>query len=117
MKLTVKRSKFENKKITDADGTTFDSKAEYRRWNQLALLQRAGHISNLERQVVYVLADAVVLDGRRKPALRYLADMRYVDASGAVVVEDVKGIITPAYRIKRHLMKSIHGIDVREVTG
>lgn len=63
------------------------------------------------------LAPAVRLHGekRLKPALRYVADFRYYyfdPRLGHFVVEDTKGRDTPVSRIKRHLMKSVHGIDV-----
>ena len=111
-----RHQKYANERITDPDGTTFDSRAEHRRWHHLRLMERAGEIKDLERQVVFVLAPAVTIANRKRPPLRYIADMRYVDArTGEVVVEDVKGAVTPEYRIKRHLMASVHGIEVREI--
>ena len=99
---------------TVVDGVTFDSKAEARRYGQLIALERVGHISHLERQVVYVLAPAVILGGRKKPALRYVADFRYFDTNTQkTITEDVKGVITPLFRVKQHLMKHIHEIEVR----
>jgi hypothetical protein len=98
------------------DGVRFDSKRELRRWRELELLEAAGAVSQLERQVPYVLAPAVTMTGekRKKPALRYVADFRYFDVeTGVFVVEDAKGRDTQVSRIKRHLMKSVHGIDVR----
>lgn len=98
------------------DGIFFDSKREAKRWSELLLLERGMKISQLERQISYELAPAVRLDGekRQKPALRYVADFRYFDAEkGHFVIEDAKGRDTPVSRIKRHLMKSVHGIDVR----
>jgi len=108
-----RRSKFGAVK-TVVDGITFDSKAEARYYGQLRLLERAGEISNLRLQVPFVLAPAVVLGGRKRPALRYLADFTYETSAGTVVA-DVKGAITDSYRIKRHLMKAVHGIEVQEV--
>jgi len=111
--------KYGNKKTTFA-GFTFDSKREAERWSQLCLLQRAGRISDLRRQVAYVLAPSVKFAGARaaKPAIRFIADFEYVE-NGARIVEDVKSAPTaklPAFQMKRHLMKSIHNIDVRIVT-
>ena len=109
------RSKYGNKKVVAVDGATFDSVREFRRWGELQLLQAGHKISQLERQVTYELAPAVTLVGekRKKPALRYVADFRYLDESGNTVVEDAKGHETKEFRVKRHLMKSVHGIDVR----
>lgn len=109
--------KFSNQKVLDADGQKFDSKAEHRYWMHLKLRERAKEIFNLERQVVYVLAPAVAIAGRKRPPLRYIADMRWNEGSktGPVIVADVKGAVTPEYRIKRHLMASVHGIEILEI--
>lgn len=105
--------KYSNHKV-EVDGIKFDSKAEARYWLSLCLRERAGEIDNVRRQVVYVLAPAVVIGGRKRPPLRYVADFVF-DEEGAVVVADVKGAVPDAYRIKRHLMKSVHGIDILEI--
>lgn len=104
---------------TEVAGITFDSKAEARRYGQLIMLERAGHIAGLTRQVPFVLAPSVKFEGakRIKPALRYVADFCYSDIkTGRVVVEDVKGAITPLFRVKQHLMKSVHNIDIKVVS-
>lgn len=113
----AKRHKYGAKKVS-VDGVTFDSTRESRRWSELQALQVAGHISDLERQVVFELAPSVKFAGskRAKPALRYVADFRYVDKAGALVTEDVKGVLTREFQIKRHLMLSVHGVDVRVVS-
>lgn len=98
---------------TTVDGITFDSKAEARRWSQLVILEKAGHISHLERQAAYLLLPPVILNGKRKPAMKYIADFRYFDVTkGKTITEDVKGVITPLFRAKQHLMKHVHEIDV-----
>ena len=102
---------------TQVDGITFDSKAEASRYQELKLLERDGHISSLELQPKFELAPSVKFAGasRSTPALRYFADFRYLDHNGKVIVEDVKGMKTREYQIKRHLLKAIHGIDISEV--
>lgn len=110
------RNKYKNQP-TVVLGQSFDSKAEALRWVQLVRLQEAGAIRDLRRQVVFELAPAVRLLGavRLTPALRYTADFTYVVVdTGQTVVEDKKGMKTTAYRIKRHLMKALLGIDVLE---
>jgi hypothetical protein len=107
-------------KPTTVDGIRFASKAEARRWQHLMLMQKAGYIRDLQRQVPFELAPAVIFmqpKKRKKPALRYVADATYTDAvTGEFVVEDVKGgAATPLFRAKKHLMLSVHGIEVREV--
>ena len=110
----TRRNKYGARKVV-VDGLKFDSQREAKRWQELKLMARAGEITGLVRQVVFELAPAVKLHGeaRKKPALRYVADFRYVTTPDfAYVVEDAKGRDTPVSRIKRHLMKSVHGIDV-----
>lgn len=109
-------SKYKARK-TELDGITFDSQAEANRYRNLALLQKAGLISDLELQVPYVLAPKAKLQGesRTRPAVRYVADFRYTDSMGQLVVEDVKGMDTPVSRLKRHLLKTVHGVDVRVI--
>ena len=109
--------KYSNQRITDAKGQKFDSKAEHKFWCHLLIREKAKEIFNLERQVVYVLAPAVSIAGRKRPPLRYIADMRWNEGSktGRLVVADVKGAVTADYRIKRHLMASVHGIEIQEI--
>lgn len=116
-KMKPTRAKYGNHKC-EVDGVKFDSKHEAARYRQLKLMERAGTITMLELQKAFVLVDPVIMDGRRKPAIRYVADFVYIDERDNLVVEDAKSPITradPVYRMKRHMMKSFHGIDVREV--
>lgn len=111
-------AKYRNEKVEVA-GIKHDSMKEARRWGELRLLERAGDITELRRQVSFELAPAVHLAGekRKKPALRYVADFTYMRA-GQLVVEDAKSAPTrklPAYRIKRHLMKTVLNLDIMEV--
>lgn len=105
--------KYANEKVV-VDGVKFDSKAEARYWRALQTRLRAGEIANLRRQVVFELAPGVVIGGRKRPSLRYIADFVWTE-DGREVVADVKGAEPSAYRIKRHLMKSVHGIDIMEI--
>lgn len=106
--------KYGNRKVV-VDGRTFDSRREAVRYRELRMFERAGEIHDLKLQPVFELAPAVFLDGRKKPALRYIADFSYWTRSGEPVIEDVKGMRTAVYRIKRHLMKSVLGLDITEV--
>lgn len=109
-------SKYGAKK-TQIDGITFASLAEARRYSELKLLERAGHITSLELQPKFELAPSVKYTGaaRAKPALRFVADFSYVDHLGNTIVEDVKGFKTKEYQIKKHLMLAFLGIEVTEV--
>lgn len=108
-----RRQKYANQRI-EIDGQAFDSKAEARYWGVLQMRLKAGEISNLRRQVVYELAPAVVIAGRKRPPLRYIADFVW-EEGGREVVADVKGCVVDVFRVKRHLMKAVHGIDILEI--
>lgn len=104
------RPKYRNRK-TIADGRVFDSKREANRWALLRIQQRDGVIFDLRRQVEYELVPKQV--GERP--VKYVADFVYVTRAGTVVVEDVKGVKTRDYVIKRKLMLWRHGIRIVEV--
>jgi len=110
----IKPTKYRAKKQV-VDGITFASRAEARRYIELNFLQQVGDVSGLKLQVPFVLAPAVLIRGanRKSPALRYVADFVYM-RDGARVIEDVKGAMTQAYRIKRHLM-AVQGLHITEV--
>tara|TARA_R110001592_G_scaffold107314_2_gene300528 strand:- start:654 stop:980 length:327 start_codon:yes stop_codon:yes gene_type:complete len=107
-------NKFRAKK-TIVDEIAFDSKAEARHYSRLKLLERAGQISDLKLQVVFELAPSVRVAGRKRPPIKYIADFTYIE-NGELVVCDVKGMITPVYSLKRHLMMAVHGLDILEVS-
>lgn len=99
---------------TVVDGMKFDSMAEARRWRDLTLLQKAGHIERLRRQVPIGLLQGAKLYGekRARPGVRLVVDFVY-EQHGEIVYEDTKGMETPMSRLKRHMAKALHGIDVR----
>ena len=102
-------SKYKNVKTT-IDGITFDSKKESARYAELKLLARSGLIQNLRLQVPYELIPKQ--QGER--AVKYIADFVY-DENGETVVEDVKGVRTDVYRLKKKLMLKVHGLRIKEV--
>lgn len=109
--------KYGNTKVTDqAAGRTFDSKAEHRRWQYLDMLERAGEIRELRMQVPFELIPGMdrPSGGKERPTT-YIADFMYRTRDGIQVVEDVKGAVTPEFRLKRKLMLWRHGIEVQEV--
>lgn len=119
------RAKYHNRKIT-RDGVTFDSRKEFCRYEELQLLQQAGEITNLRRQVKFVLIPTQrepskigTRGGVKKGKLlerecSYIADFVY-SQNGKIVVEDTKGVRTKDYIIKRKLMLRVYGIRIREV--
>lgn len=113
------RNKFNASKIK-FDGMTFDSTKEYNRYIELKAMQQREEVFGLEHHTKFELAPSVKIEGekRTKPALRYFADFTYYLINGEYIVEDVKSVATrklPSYRNKKHLMKTVHNIDVREV--
>lgn len=129
-----KHQKYGNKKEsrTLADGSTytFDSKKEAKEYDRLALLERAGEITDLQLQVKFELIPAQyeeterygkdgkrLKDGRKcvEKACSYIADFVFVDKDGKTVVEDTKGMRTKEYIIKRKLMRHKFGIAIKEI--
>lgn len=85
---------------TEYDGITFHSKKECFRYQELKILERSGIITGLELQPRFPL----VVNGIR--VCDYLADFAYKDQSGRTVIEDVKGVRTPVYKLKRKLFEA-----------
>lgn len=125
------KSKYYNVKTRALDGTVFDSHKEARRWQELLLLQKAGKITDLRRQVEYELIpnqyetyERYGKDGKRlkdgerllERKVTYVADFVYTIAeTGENIVEDAKGVRTKDYILKRKLMLAVHSIRVKEV--
>lgn len=110
-------------KKTIVDGIKFDSKAEAQRYIFLKALEQKGTISDLKRQVPFLLIPALNLkkphrkNGRlvyQERKVTYVADFVY-QKDGETIVEDVKGVKTPEYIIKRKLMLQKYGIEIQEV--
>ena len=102
---------------TIVDGIRFASKREAKRWAELLILQRAGEIRELERQVVILLEgrDGKILT-RRGPQMRMTVDFRYQDRrlGWATVYEDAKGTPTRDYEVRRAVVGAM-SIDILEV--
>lgn len=108
-------SKYHATKVTDPRYGTFDSKGEYDRWLELCLLEKAGKILGLKRQVKLELAPACVILGKKERAIWYVADFKYYDHDkGVWVWEDYKGVRTPVYRLKRRWVYARYGIVIKE---
>lgn len=107
--MSEQRGKY-NAHRTTIDGITFASAAEARRYDELKLMEMEGEIGRLELQPHYPL----VVNGQRVAV--YIGDFLYVDSrSKQKVLEDVKGVKTPVYRLKKKLMMALYGIDIVEV--
>ena len=82
----------------------FSSRAEARRGEELALLERGKVISDLQYQVRFVLSV--------KPKVTITVDFAYKDENGKQVYEDVKGVLTRDFRSKMAWAKQLHGIEI-----
>lgn len=102
---------------------TFDSRKEAARYDELALLSKAGAIRGLRLQPQFTLKESyITVNGDRSRAVTYRADFSYEergkDGTWNLVVEDVKGPSTKkdkTYRMKVKLMQDMKHITVREV--
>lgn len=131
----MRYQKYRNRK-TVVDGITFDSKKEAKRYQELRILEKAGEITDLRRQVKFVLIPEQrefngrelytkgPKKGRFKPGklierkVEYIADFVYIE-DGQTVVEDVKGYRDggsyKVFVLKRKLMLRVYGIQVKEI--
>ena len=123
-------NKYHNIKTKTSDGNKHASLKEARRWTELNLLEKAGEISNLQRQVKYQLippqyesypryskSGKRLKDGIKllEREVAYIADFVYVDnKTNETIVEDAKGVRTADYIIKRKLMLHKLGIKLLE---
>lgn len=106
----LKESKYHNRKVT-VDGMTFDSTKEYSRWCELKLMERAGEIAGLVRQQKIELIPKTKL----YRACFYVCDFIYFDKrENKTIYEDVKGVRTKEYLLKRKLLYWRHGIEITE---
>ena len=94
---------------TVVDGINFHSKKEALRYGELKLLERAGEINALERQPRFTFCiNSVIM-------FTYVADFRYRDVrADAWVVEDVKGVKTALYKLKKKIVEADRGITIVE---
>jgi Protein of unknown function (DUF1064) len=106
-----RRSKYGAKR-TLLDGITFDSKAEANRYAVLRRREKAGEIRDLQLQPKF----KIIINGHN--ICEYRADFSYiVIATDKREVEDVKGVRTPVYRIKKKLVAAVLGVAITEVSS
>lgn len=95
---------------TTVNGIRFASKAESERYQQLIIAERAGKIRALVLQPAWPL----IVEGVK--VATYRADFSYIDvATDTEVVEDVKGMSTPVYKLKKKMMAAFYGIEIQEI--
>jgi predicted DNA binding CopG/RHH family protein len=112
------RSKYRNVRV-EVDGLKFDSKAEAARWQQLRLLEKAGRIRELRRQVRYPLVVNQFLSEEDGDTIgNYVADFDYIfidEVNNFRVTEDVKGMITDLSKWKLKHFAAQYGRAVQIV--
>ena len=95
---------------TVVDGVRFSSMKEASRYGYLKIRERIGEIEALELQPRF----KIVVNGAL--ICTYVGDFRYYERhSGRSIVEDVKGVRTPVYKLKKKLMSSVLGVEIIEV--
>ena len=119
-------NKYKNEKV-EFDGIKFDSKRERDRYMVLKDAERRGVISELKCQPKFTLIPAQYHEEAKQLktkvkmvkkcdflAITYTGDFQYVK-DGKVVVEDVKGMVTPEYKLKEKMMAYFHHIIIRRI--
>ena len=96
-------SKYRNKK-TQIGMYVFDSIAESKRYKELALLEKAGQIKGLELQPKFLLQEGFKKNGKTYRKIEYIADFMYIE-NGKVIIEDVKGMETDIFKLKRKMFE------------
>ena len=105
------RTKYGAKK-TQVGEVTFDSKKEAQRYMELQLLERAGEISNLRRQVkIDLMGQHRHLYTRTGRKMRLTIDYAYVE-DGVEVLEDSKGVWTRDFEV-RYAVAIAMGLNLR----
>lgn len=129
-----KKTKYKNTKaeriMQNGQTYVFDSQKEAKRYDELAMLLKLGKIRKLRLQEQFTLQESYIDEnGDRVRAIKYVADFTYeakhcivlktVDGTEAYawkkVVEDVKGVRTDKYKLKKKMMQERFGIVIQEV--
>ena len=95
----------------------FDSRAEAHRYSELRFLELAGEILDLKVHPSFeLLPKAITPAGVKVRKVSYEADFAYTEKDGTKVVEDVKGVETPVFRLKMNLfLRKYPNVDMRIV--
>lgn len=108
-----KKTKYRAKKC-EYDGIKFDSQKERDRYIELKLLEKGGAIRDLQLQVPFVLQDGFEFNGKKILPIKYIADFTYWE-NGELVIEDVKGVKTDVYELKKKMFMYRYKKYIREV--
>ena len=90
---------------TELDGIKFASRKEARRYKELRLLEKSGELLFFLRQVPFHLPANV----------KYVCVFLCFWQDDTVTIEDVKGIKTPLYVLKKKQVEAIYPVKIMEV--
>lgn len=109
-------NKYHNTKII-YNGIKFDSKKEMQRYKDLELLESTDYICSLELQKKFLLQEGYTnAEGKKKRPIYYIADFYYFDLlKDKWVVEDVKGVRTDVYKLKKKLFEYKYNLTIDEL--
>ena len=109
-------SKYKNEKVV-IDGIKFESKLEAERWKQLNLLQKAGTIKDLRRQIKFELQPSYKKNDIVIHSINYVADFVYYDVNKkGFVVEDTKGFKNDVYKLKKKIFEYKYPeLEIKEI--
>lgn len=111
----MRRHKFNARKTT-VEGITFDSLKEASRYQELKILERASKISNLRLQPKYELLPSFIDNEDNKiRGITWKADFEYIE-DGQLITEDVKGVWTEVFKLKRKLFLSQYRDNILRIT-
>ena len=92
---------------TVIDGIEFDSKAE------ALYYQLHKHDNGMKMQEKFVLMDKFRLNGKAYREIAYKPDFTFYDENGNLnKVVDVKGVLTPEFKIKSKLFANRYGMQI-----
>lgn len=112
--ITVKQSKYKNKKAIYKN-IEFDSMKEMSWYIKYELMEKAGSIKDLQRQVKFELQPSFKLNGKTIRAINYYADITYKDKDNKLHVIDIKGMRTEVYKLKKKMMAYKYNIEIEEI--
>ncbi len=89
---------------TECDGIRFASKKEAKRYRELKLLEKSGEVLFFLRQVPFHLVANV----------KYVCDFMVFWVDENVTIEDVKGVKTPMYILKKKQVEATYPVQIIE---
>jgi Protein of unknown function (DUF1064) len=100
----ILRHKF-NAKPQECENIKFASKKELKRYLELQALKRLGEVIFFLRQTPFHLSGGV----------KYVCDYLVFWKDGEVTIEDVKGMRTDMYKLKKKQVEALYPITITEI--